>query len=226
MCSRVTCCAASSGWFQVQRAPRARRALALAPPAMRGAGLLRPLALALLAAAAAGGRPSPLEQLAATARIKIRDGRPGVREAKALIAKGAASFGDEFLLRQGMREPRRPLFPLVGCGCETAAVHSRRNADHGVRRGRQLRGRQGPHRQVRRGSGVRGPQCALAPALAQPLRTLTPLCVPAAAEVLLLWPGRRPIPPPIPARARFGITLTPDGSQILKSAGCCFGVAG
>ena len=144
---------------------------------MRGAGLLQPLALALLAAAAAGGRPSPLEQLAATARIKIRDGRPGVREAKALIAKGAASFGDEFLLRQGMREPRRPLFPLVGCGCETAAVHSRRNADHGVRRGRQLRGRQGPHRQVRRGSGVRGPQCALAPALAQSLRTLTPLCV-------------------------------------------------
>ena len=48
-----------------------------------------------------------------------------------------------------------------------------------MRRGRQLRGRQGPHRQVRRGSGVRGPQCALAPALAQPLRTLTPLCVPA-----------------------------------------------
>ena len=128
MCSRVTCCAASSGWFQAQRAPRGRRALALAPPAMRGAGLLQPLALALLAAAAAGGRPSPLEQLAATARIKIRDGRPGVREAKALIAKGAASFGDEFLLRQGMREPRRPLFPLV------AAVVRRRSAAQSAKR--------------------------------------------------------------------------------------------
>ena len=86
---------------------------------MRGAGPLRLLALALLAAAAAGGRPSPLEQLAAAARIKIRDGRRGVREAKALIAKGAASFGDEFLLRQGMREPR-PRFSRRWLAAETA----------------------------------------------------------------------------------------------------------